>query len=283
MKINGTDLRRQKRGVRLDRYRIKTLHTLDILSSTMSEPLNTQIAKIAQAEANVGTRLERSGTQILQRFPVQQIAALRAAVNLGQDLQQLVADGRPLVDYPAISPLLALQTILDQIQQVRDIPEDLPNQDYRQILGVWFSADGQRYAMLQVHQKGESIAVWDLQGNLLQRYPINPKEPPVAVYLASPEHPSDLGERDLVAVQCAVGLCINQLGGNQLGGNRVATIKEEQFTVQPELKEPENIIEAIESRAAHRRQLTERIAFNQEQGEIIVGGLQVLRRWNLAG
>ncbi|MEO0377441.1 MAG: hypothetical protein AAF329_23135, partial [Cyanobacteria bacterium P01_A01_bin.17] len=214
---------------------------------------NAQAARIAQAEANVGTRLERSGTQILQRFSVQQIPALAAAVNLGRELQQMVADGRQLAKYPATSPLLALQMILDKIQQVREIEL---SDDYIPDPDVWFSADGQRYATLSEQDKGGlQLEIWDIQGRLRKHYPIaaeyRPGDAPVqSVYLAAPNKGSALGNRDLVAGNCAARLCINDLNGNRV------------TTLDP----------------------GEQVAFNAEQGEIItVDASNQIRRWNLSG
>ncbi|MBD2336207.1 TIR domain-containing protein [Calothrix sp. FACHB-156] len=68
-------------------------------------------------EAQESTRLEREGVAALQQFEVQSIEALLTAMSAGQGLQSLVKDGRPLGEYPTVSPILALQTILDGIQE----------------------------------------------------------------------------------------------------------------------------------------------------------------------
>ncbi|MBW4522415.1 MAG: TIR domain-containing protein [Scytolyngbya sp. HA4215-MV1] len=72
-------------------------------------------AQKAQKEAQVGTFLEREGTDVLRTFQAQQLKALLSAVKTGKALKSLVKDGRPLEQYPAMSPVLALQTILNQI------------------------------------------------------------------------------------------------------------------------------------------------------------------------
>jgi vacuolar-type H+-ATPase subunit H len=65
-------------------------------------------------EAKEGTRLEREGVIALRRFEAgEEIEALLLAMQAGQALQALIKDGRPLQNYPATSPLLALQVILD--------------------------------------------------------------------------------------------------------------------------------------------------------------------------
>jgi multidrug efflux pump subunit AcrA (membrane-fusion protein) len=73
-------------------------------------------AEVARNEAQKGTELERAGTNALKQFEFQSIEALLAAMQAGQGLKALVKDGRPLEKYPATSPLLALQTILDNIR-----------------------------------------------------------------------------------------------------------------------------------------------------------------------
>ncbi len=248
---------------------------------------NTQIALIAQQEAQEGTRLERSGLEVLQRFSVQQISGLVAAVNLGKELQQIVADGRRLAEYPAASPLLALQTILDQIQQagtIYDGPDELRFFSQRKnIPDVWLSADSQRYITLSGAEGTPLLKLWDIQGKKLQEYPLNAAKQSEdfklwSVYVASPEQPSALGRRNLVAMSCAGRLCIHKLGGK-----RVTTLNIE-----------------IDDRFADGTQ----VAFYPEQGEIVTVDQQeinkieaekgdgssnsrehrsIVRRWNLAG
>ncbi len=77
-------------------------------------------AHLSQKEAQDGTRLERAGNTALKQFEVQQLDGLLTAVRAGQQLSILVKD-RPLNTYPAFSPILALQRILDNIQAVNQI------------------------------------------------------------------------------------------------------------------------------------------------------------------
>lgn len=222
-------------------------------ASQIQAESNAQKALIAQAEAQTGTRLERSGISVLQRFAVQQIPALLAAVHLGQELQHIVADGRPLSDYPAISPILALRTILDQMQQIREFP---PGPD--EVLGSWFSPDGQRYALYQQQRgKDATLQVRDIQGNQLKNYPVASEQQPVAVYLASAQ-----GRRDLVAVKCPAGFCINELGGQ-----RITTIAQaDEMVFHPEGREILTV-----NRQFH------------EAGDKQTAVHSMLRRWNLEG
>jgi WD40 repeat protein len=61
--------------------------------------------------------VERLSLSALQKVENAPIAALVIAMQSGQDLKALVKDNRPLEQYPTVSPLLALQTILDNIRQ----------------------------------------------------------------------------------------------------------------------------------------------------------------------
>jgi WD40 repeat protein len=114
-------------------------------------------ARIAQ----IGTRLERAGVASLEQFNYQPIRALISAIRNGKELRTLVRDNdiTQLSDYPAVSPLYALQSILNQIHETNVI------QGHEKIVrSASFSADGQRI----VTASGDSTArVWNLQGREL--------------------------------------------------------------------------------------------------------------------
>ncbi|MFB2918146.1 MULTISPECIES: AAA-like domain-containing protein [Aerosakkonema] len=78
-----------------------------------------QILEAARQEAKEGTRIAREGIKALQLFDAgnEEIESLLLAIQAGQDLQKWMQDGRQLKDYPASSPLLALQVILDNIRE----------------------------------------------------------------------------------------------------------------------------------------------------------------------
>jgi WD40 repeat protein/O-acetyl-ADP-ribose deacetylase (regulator of RNase III) len=61
--------------------------------------------------------LDQIAASALQLFALQEIKALLSAMKAGQALYCLVNDNRPLQDYPTVRPILALQTILDNIQE----------------------------------------------------------------------------------------------------------------------------------------------------------------------
>jgi|GEM_PF-616236 len=78
--------------------------------------------------AQTANRLERQGTATLKQFKSQPISALISSIKTGEELKDLLRDNQisKLIDYPTTSPLLALQTILDniQLQNILDFPKD---------------------------------------------------------------------------------------------------------------------------------------------------------------
>ncbi|MEQ8756180.1 MAG: hypothetical protein RID09_22085 [Coleofasciculus sp. G1-WW12-02] len=117
-----------------------------------------EAAQIAQKEAQEGTRLEREGTNAIKEFEYQPLNALVSAMEAGQELQKIVKN-RPLKDYPATSPLLALQTILDNIQERVQL-----NGHQSTVYSANFSPDGER---IVTASSDNTARVWDRKGNLL--------------------------------------------------------------------------------------------------------------------
>ncbi|MBD2194249.1 MULTISPECIES: AAA-like domain-containing protein [Calothrix] len=112
-------------------------------------------------EAQEGTKLEQTGVSALNQFEKQnqELDALVAAMDGGQRLQELVKDGRPLDLYPASSPILALQTIVDNIRERVQLKGHQGS-----VNSASFSPDGQRI----VTASDDKIAkVWDSNGKLL--------------------------------------------------------------------------------------------------------------------
>ncbi|MGK7875984.1 MAG: hypothetical protein AB4426_22610 [Xenococcaceae cyanobacterium] len=119
-------------------------------------------AEAARKEALSGTKLERRGRNALWQFEFlefQKLEALLSAMHAGRDLQKLVKDGRPLPDYPAASPILALQTILDKIQERNQLQG---HQDW--VNSAQFSPDGQRLVTASFDQ---TARLWDAEGKEL--------------------------------------------------------------------------------------------------------------------
>jgi WD domain, G-beta repeat len=112
-------------------------------------------------EAQEGTRLERAANIALGQFEKQhqEIDALLVAMDAGQKLKELVKDGRPLEKYPAASPILALQTIVDNIQERAQFKGH-----QGRLYSANFSPDGQR---IVTASSDKTAKVWDRKGNLL--------------------------------------------------------------------------------------------------------------------
>ncbi|MEH1834229.1 MAG: AAA-like domain-containing protein, partial [Nostoc sp.] len=121
-----------------------------------------QIAKKeAEAERQVAqdaTRLERSGVANINRVQFNQLGALLAAMRDGKELKGLIDKHnlRKLEAYPAASPVLALQTILDKVQGFTIMAghED-------PVISASFSPDGQRILTASFDK---TARLWDLQG-----------------------------------------------------------------------------------------------------------------------
>ena len=78
------------------------------------------ISILASRNASVsqrGTKLEQAGVSALRQFQSGELSALISAMHSAQELQNLVNGKHNPRDYPAISPILAIQKILDDINE----------------------------------------------------------------------------------------------------------------------------------------------------------------------
>ncbi|MGK7873602.1 MAG: AAA-like domain-containing protein [Xenococcaceae cyanobacterium] len=115
-------------------------------------------------KAKEGTKLERAGVTALQMFETRgrEIEALLTAMQAGQALHKWVQDDRPLQDYPATSPLLALQQILDQIRERNQF------KGHRGfVTSVSFSPNGKYIAT--VSEDG-TVRLWNLTGHQIAQF-----------------------------------------------------------------------------------------------------------------
>jgi WD40 repeat protein len=162
--------------------------------------LRSIVAEQKRQEVLTGNKLERDGNDALRQFEFQQIEALLLAMKAGQQLKELVKDGRPLEKYPATSPILALQIILDNIREQNKLQghkgyvynasfspngENIATVSWDKTTRVWNSS-GKQLAILKGHQlkvndasfnyDGQRIVtasddgtarVWDLSGKQL--------------------------------------------------------------------------------------------------------------------
>ena len=67
--------------------------------------------------ARTGTKLEQAGVSALRQMRSGEIDALLSALHAAYGLQNLVDENTPLEKYPAVSPILALQKIVDSIHE----------------------------------------------------------------------------------------------------------------------------------------------------------------------
>lgn len=102
----------------------------------------TEAAEAARKEAQKGTELERAGVNALRQFEYAgELESLVAVMHSGKELKTLVKDGRLLEKYPAISPIFALDSILNKIKELNQF------QGYQgPVWGVSFSPDGKTIA-----------------------------------------------------------------------------------------------------------------------------------------
>ncbi|NEO43948.1 MAG: hypothetical protein F6K55_07340 [Moorea sp. SIO4A3] len=132
-------------------------------------------------EAKTGARLEQQALSILRRLPGDNgyygdRELLYSAMETGQQLFNIVKDGRSLDNYPAISPIYALQQSLSKFKENRKfrLHEGLVN-------SVRFSPDGNMLAT----PLGETVRLFDLQGKQLAL--LKGHQQPVTIIRFSPD------------------------------------------------------------------------------------------------
>ncbi|EGJ31600.1 MULTISPECIES: hypothetical protein [Moorena] len=105
-------------------------------------------------------KLERAGVTHLDKFKDSPFDALLAAMETGKTLKAMVTKNTPLKDYPGASPILALQRILDQIQEPRLVKHQ------GRVKQVAFRRDGQHLASAG----GDGIVrLWDINTGQVQQ------------------------------------------------------------------------------------------------------------------
>ncbi|MCT7956144.1 nSTAND1 domain-containing NTPase [Laspinema palackyanum] len=109
-------------------------------------------------EAREGTRLEREGLNALRQFEAYQLDGLVSAMSAGQELKALVKHKRSLSDYPTLTPMLALHTIINQISE----RNKLQHQD--SVSSASFSPDGES---IVTASSDNTARVWERRGQMI--------------------------------------------------------------------------------------------------------------------
>ncbi|NEP41628.1 MAG: WD40 repeat domain-containing protein, partial [Okeania sp. SIO2H7] len=139
-----------------------------------------QSFKIAQSSREI----EQTGTDalLLAMFKNAEneralLEALPQGISAGKQLQELVNNETPLAEYPATRPLLALQTILDKLEQQPQFKNALLQQRIITLSGhqeavtsVDFSPDGQLLASGGV---GDRVIIWSTSGDKILEWRAN--------------------------------------------------------------------------------------------------------------
>ncbi|MEB3309947.1 MAG: ATP-binding protein [Snowella sp.] len=139
--------------------------------------LQLEDAKSQYQNVLTGIRLERQSLITLKQFETQQLEGLMLALKAGQELQELVTEDTPLIDYPSISPLLTLQNILSQIYERNRLHQpasvtDLQVSPNRQWIitassdgtaRIW-EVTGQQRAFLKGHEGAITSVRWSPNG-----------------------------------------------------------------------------------------------------------------------
>ncbi|NEP35477.1 AAA-like domain-containing protein [Moorena sp. SIO3B2] len=118
-------------------------------------------------EAKTDMQLEREGLGIIVQLQdnvccgtsTEKQKLLYLAMETGQELYNIVKDGRPLDQYPVISPVYALQQSISKFREgavLTGHPDEVKD--------VAFSPDGKRLATASYDK---TARIWDLQGNQL--------------------------------------------------------------------------------------------------------------------
>ena len=120
------------------------------------------IASQKQITARRGTELQRTADSAERQFSFEEINGLLSAMQAGQNLKKMVKKEDLLRDYPATSPLLSLQQILNKIQEKNNL------QGHKEgVTGVAFSPDSQKVVTVSNDQTAK---LWTIQWKFLTTF-----------------------------------------------------------------------------------------------------------------
>ncbi|NJS09254.1 MAG: hypothetical protein HC789_02155 [Microcoleus sp. CSU_2_2] len=122
---------------------------------------STKVFFDKQQEAQEGTKLEQAGVNSLFLFKSGELSSLVSAMQSTQDLQKLIGNRNNPKDYPAVSPVLALQKILDDIHE-----QNYFEAGKGEVKGAVFLPDGKGFitAGEGKENKERTLQIWNLAG-----------------------------------------------------------------------------------------------------------------------
>lgn len=110
--------------------------------------------------AQLGIQLQRNGDSYWQQFHFEELESLMAAMQAVNSLKNIVTDDQTLSKYPATSPIITLQQILDRIQEKNQL------QGHRgTIYSVSISPDRQKIASAS---QDKTVKIWNQKGENIQ-------------------------------------------------------------------------------------------------------------------
>lgn len=112
--------------------------------------------------ARTGTKLEQAGVSALRQFRSSEIDSLVSALRAAQELQVLVDNNTSMENYPAVSPMLAIQKITDSIYEKNRFASK-----QGEVKAVDFSPNGNQIA---TGGRDGKIQIWRLSGELIMEF-----------------------------------------------------------------------------------------------------------------
>ena len=148
------------RKIRRGNITLGVTSVLAFLVITLTSIYALQKFREAQ-EAQEGTKLEQAGVNALFQFKSGELSSLVSAMQSTQYLQNLIRNGRDFKDYPAVSPVLALQKILDEIHE-----QNYFDAGQGEIRSAVFMPGGDRFVTAGKGKEGkeDTLQIWNLTG-----------------------------------------------------------------------------------------------------------------------